>query len=494
MLSSLFNTDCRAVLAALSASQAMIEFLPTGEILRANENFLTTLGYRLDEVVGRNHSLFCDPTYVQSTDYQTFWRALRAGQFQSQEFKRFGKGGRVIWLQATYNPIRDRRGQVIKVVKFASDITAAKRKAIDDAGKISAIYLSQAVIEFTPDGTVIAANDNFLKAMGYALTEIVGKSHRMFCDEDFVQSPDYTALWRKLANGEFVAAEYRRLGKNRREVFIQAAYNPIFDDTGQVTKIVKFAVDMTSQVQQRVRNDGISHEINTELGGVIHQILDAGKMANGASRASSETGAIINSVAAASEELSYSIREIAGSMATARESVQNIVQFAESANSAAAGLNDSAVSMNSVVGLIQDIASQINLLALNATIESARAGEAGKGFAVVASEVKSLANQAAHSTKTIGDEISKMQSVSTDVVQALALISRNITGVLENVSVVATSVDQQNTVTGEISSNMQTAVSAVEQIEKSLGHISSTFNQVSDASELVKQRVETLVA
>jgi methyl-accepting chemotaxis protein len=494
MFSFLKYADYEALARALDLSFATIEFQPSGEIIRANENFLAVMGYRAQELVGRNHQMFCEPGYAAGVEYRAFWQALRAGHHQSQEFKRIAKNGQAVWLQASYNPICDSHGKVIKVVKFAADITLAKKKSLDDAGKIAAIYLSQAVIEFTPSGDVLEANDNFLQAMGYSLSEIQGKNHRMFCEPEFAASSDYTTLWRRLAKGEFVAAEYKRIGKNGREIYIQAAYNPIFDDTGLVIKVVKFAVDMTERVKQRLRNDGIGHDINNQLGGVILQISDAGKMAADANHASSETGAIINSVAAASEEMSHSINEIAGSMGLARDSVQSISKFATAANLSAVGLNNSAVAMNDVVSLIQTIASQINLLALNATIESARAGEAGRGFAVVASEVKNLANQAAHSTKRIADEIANMQSVSTEVVDSLELISQHITGVLDNVSLVTTSVEQQSAVTSEISGNMQVAVSAVRKIEDSLTHITRTFDQVSDASEVVKQRVETLVA
>ncbi len=488
-----FNSN-RSIVEALNASQAVIEFTPTGKILTANSQFLAAVGYRLEDIQGRHHSLFCDPLLVGGDAYRRFWDDLAQGRFQSGEFKRFGKSGHAVWLQATYNPIRDRSGRVVKIVKFAADITDAKLKALDYAGMVAAMDRAQAVIEFKVTGEVITANSNFLSVLGYGLDEIVGRHHRMFCDPAEAQSREYVQFWDALARGEFQAAEYRRVAKSGADVFIQATYNPIFDDTGAVVKVVKFATDITQVVKRRLRNDGLGHEINSELGEVLSQIVTANEMAAGASGASTETGAIINSVAAASEELSQSVREIAQSMTFAKSGAESVFRHAESANDYAGALNASAVSMNNIVALIQSIASQINLLALNATIESARAGEAGRGFAVVASEVKSLANQAAHSTKTIANEIANMQSVTGDVVGALGLISSSMTSVMENVANVASAIEQQNAVTGEISSNMQSAVIAVEQIGESLGHISTTFAKVSQASEQVKQNVEVLVA
>jgi methyl-accepting chemotaxis protein len=487
-------TDNKGIVAALSASQAVIEFTPKGDILTANANFLETMGYRLDEIAGRNHAMFCDPVYAASEDFRRFWADLAAGHFQSQVFKRFGKGGKIVWLQATYNPIRDITGRVIKVIKFASDITEAKMTEIDQRGKIDALQRSQAVIEFTPQGEVITANDNFLSVLGYRLDEIKGRPHSQFCDPAYVASADYRRFWDDLRAGKFQAAEYKRLGKGGREVYIQATYNPILDDTGAVVKVVKFAIDTTEAVRKRLRNETLGNTINSDLGGVMTQMTEATQMTSSATTASSETGAIINSVAAASEELSQSVREISNSMGNARNSVQGVFRHAENANQSAASLDKSAAAMNNIVTLIQNIAGQINLLALNATIESARAGEAGKGFAVVASEVKNLANQAAASTKTIAAEIATMQSVTGEVVDALTLISTSMNDVLDNVTSVASAIEQQDAVTNEITANMQSAVSAIGQINDSLGQINHTFQHVAEASEKVKADVEVLVA
>ena len=486
------NTN--ATLDALNASQAVIEFTPTGEILTANENFLKTVGYTLSEVVGGHHRMFCEAKFVNSPDYKEFWNNLASGRFNAGEFKRIGKSGNVIWLQASYNPIKDDRGNVVKVIKFAADITDAKNKAIDSQGKIDAINRSQAVIEFTPKGEVLFANENFLKTLGYNLGEIQHKHHSMFCDTAYTQSSEYKTFWNELAAGKFQAAEYKRIGKGGKEVYIQASYNPIFDDTGTVVKVVKFATDITPTVLKRLANEGLSKGINEDLGQVVGEVNTASEMTSKASAASAETGAIVNSVAAASEELSQSVREISANMTNAKAAVENVFEHAENANKSADMLNRSAVSMNGIVTMIQEIAQQINMLALNATIESARAGEAGRGFAVVASEVKTLANQTTTSTQTISAEIQKMQSVSTEVVESLGVISSSMTNVLDNVASVATAIEQQNAVTGDISQNMQSAVGAVNEITQSLTEINSTFETVAAASDKVKKDVEALVA
>jgi methyl-accepting chemotaxis protein len=480
--------DDHAIVEALNASQAVIEFTPKGDVLTANANFLTCVGYELSEIQGRHHSLFCDPEFVKSADYSAFWIRLARGDFVADTFKRFGKGRKTIWLQASYNPVRDSAGRVVKIVKFASDITEQKQREIDYTGKVNAISRSQAVIEFTPQGIILTANENFTQFTGYSLSEITGKHHKMFCDPADVGKPEYDAFWQALRRGEFTSAEYRRLVKGGREVYIQATYNPVFDDTGTLVKVVKFATDITDAVRKRLR----SAELNRELGAVVQRISDAHHQAEAASTASAETGAIVNSVAAAAEELSQSVRDISNSMAHARDSVVGVFQHSETANTSAEALNKSAAAMTNIVTMIQGIAAQINLLALNATIESARAGEAGRGFAVVATEVKNLANQAANSTKTIAGEITNMQSVTTEVVQALTLISSSMNNVLDNVTAVASTLEQQNSATLEITGNMQAAVGAVSEINESLDGISHAFSQVSEASTAVKKEMDQL--
>lgn len=244
------HVELEAQVAALHRVQAVIEFALDGTILQANDNFLQAVGYRLDEIQGRHHSLFVDPGHARSTGYRDFWERLGRGEFDAGQYRRFGKGGREIWIQASYNPVLDQHGRPYKVVKFATDITAQKQQAAESAGQLAAIDKSQAVIEFSMDGRILAANANFLAATGYALEEVRGQHHSLFVEPDYRASDEYRRFWEKLGSGEYDAGQYRRLGKGGREVWIQASYNPILDASGRPFKVVKYATDITAQVHE----------------------------------------------------------------------------------------------------------------------------------------------------------------------------------------------------------------------------------------------------
>jgi methyl-accepting chemotaxis protein len=252
------RNDASAQLAALHKSQAVIEFKLDGTILTANENFLRAMGYSLTEVQGQHHRMFVEPAEASSAGYREFWAKLNRGELQAAEFKRLAKGGREIWIEASYNPILDRNGKPAKVVKFATDITAKKINAMETAGKISAIGRSQAVIEFNLDGTIVTANENFLNAMGYSLAEIAGRHHRMFVEPAERDSSTYREFWARLNQGMFDAGEYKRIAKGGKEVWILASYNPILDESGKPFKVVKFATDIT---QQKLKNADLEGQI-----------------------------------------------------------------------------------------------------------------------------------------------------------------------------------------------------------------------------------------
>ena len=238
--------DLQAISTALNRVQAVIEFELDGTIIHANENFLKTLGYSLDEVRGKHHAMFCDPAYAATPAYKAFWQRLGRGEFDQGDYKRVAKGGREVWINASYNPIMNATGKPYKVVKFATDITDSKQRNAEFEGKTNAISKAQAVIEFNLDGTIITANENFLTTMGYALHEIVGKHHRSFCTRDFAASAGYAELWKNLGEGQFTAGEHKRITKDGREVWLNASYNPIFDADGKPFKVVKFASDVTA--------------------------------------------------------------------------------------------------------------------------------------------------------------------------------------------------------------------------------------------------------
>jgi methyl-accepting chemotaxis protein len=412
-------------IAAIDRAQAVIEFNMDGTIITANDNFLTTVGYALSEIQGKHHRMFLPAAEVISIEYRAFWESLNLGNYHAAEYKRIGKGGREIWILATYNPILDDRGKPFKVVKFATDVTNQKLASADNSGQIEAIAKSQAVIEFRMDGTIIKANQNFLDAVGYSSSEIVGRHHSIFVDPAERASAAYSDFWVRLNQGQYQAAEYRRIAKGGREISIQASYNPILDLNGKPFKVVKYATDTTALATGRMK----------------------------ATRAR----ALIDSVAAGSEEMSASIREISETMVKSRFTARGAAERVEVADAQAQRLNAAAQAMGGIVDLIGNITSQINLLALNATIESARAGEAGRGFAVVASEVKNLATQAKQATDKITSEIDGLHGVSGDVINALSAIKTAIEEVNEYVNSTAAAVEEQSTVTADMSVNMQRA-------------------------------------
>ncbi|QND73815.1 methyl-accepting chemotaxis protein [Tardiphaga robiniae] len=546
-LSSSGAREGLALAAAIKKSQAVIEFTAYGTILGANQNFLSALGYTLEEIVGKNHSMFVTPEMKSSAEYRTFWNNLNRGEYQAGEFKRLGKGGKEVWIQGSYNPILGNDGKPLKIVKFAMDTTAVKIRSMDDAGKIAAIGRSQAVIEFKLDGTIVTANDLFLNVMGYNLAEIEGKHHSMFVDSATRDGAAYREFWASLNRGEYQAAEYKRIGKNGKEVWILATYNPILDETGRPIKVVKFASDVTEQ-KLRTANfsgqieaigksqaviefsmDGIVLSANENFLGVLgyalseiqgkhhsmfvvpserdgadyrefwaalkrgnYQAAEYQRIGKGGKQVwiqasynpildlngkpykvvkyatdttaqviarmkSERVRAMMESVAAGAEELNASVREISEAMMKSKTTAMSAVGKVELADDQAQRLSTAAQAMSGIVELIGNITGQINLLALNATIESARAGEAGRGFAVVASEVKNLANQAKQATDKIASEIGSLNGISSDVVDALNAIKQEIQNVSEYVTATAAAVEEQSTVTNEMSSSMQRA-------------------------------------
>jgi methyl-accepting chemotaxis protein len=412
-------------IAAIERAQAVIEFDLDGTIVTANKNFLDALGYALTEIQGKQHSMFVEPAMRDSVEYREFWAQLNRGEYQAAEYKRIGKGGKEVWILASYNPVLDEKGKPFKVVKFATNVTEQKLQTVDLAGQIAAIGKSQAVIEFGMDGIVLTANENFLQALGYSLGEIKGSHHSLFVDSSERDSAGYREFWASLNRGEYQAAEYKRIGKGGKEVWIQASYNPILDLNGRPFKVVKYATDTTAQVIARMKSERVR--------------------------------SMMESVAAGAEELNASVREISEAMVKSRNTAMSAVSKVESADGQAQRLSSAAQAMSGIVELIGNITGQINLLALNATIESARAGEAGRGFAVVASEVKNLANQAKQATDKITREIDSLNGISSDVVTALEAIKQEIQNVSEYVTATAAAVEEQSTVTGEMSSSMQRA-------------------------------------
>jgi methyl-accepting chemotaxis protein len=486
------SQELNAKLDALSKSQAIIEFNLDGTILTANPNFLDAMGYGLDEIQGKHHSMFMDPEQRERPEYRQFWEALRRGEFQAGEFQRIAKGGRLIWIQASYNPLLDRGGKPFKVVKFAADITERKLRSADCEGQIAAIQKSQAVIEFNLDGTIITANENFLATLGYGLDEIQGKHHGMFVEPEYRNSAEYRQFWEALRQGNYQAAEYKRVAKGGKAIWIQASYNPIRGADGKLVKVVKFATDTTAQVKDRIRRGEVQKSIDLDLGLITEAVTSTSERVTTAASASTQTSSNMQAVASGAEELAASVGEISRQASDALNISLQAVQQANETSAIVSGLATSAQKIGDVVKLINNIAEQTNLLALNATIEAARAGDAGRGFAVVASEVKSLATQTAKATDEISSQIAEVQGTTTSAVNVIEAISQTISRINEISAAIAASVEEQASVTQSISSNMQVAAKGVSDINSSMTDIANATRSVDESTRKVREASRSL--
>lgn len=403
--SQLRNSDYEGKVAAIDRSQAIAEFSLDGTVLTANRNFLLALGYQADEVVGKHHRIFCPDDYARSAEYRLFWDKLARGEFDAGVYKRRNSRGEEIWIQATYNPIFDADGKPCKVVKFAVDITESQIRNSDYAGKVAAIDRGQAVIEFDLTGKILEANRNFLATLGYRLEEIRGQHHRIFCEAEHVASGEYREFWARLAQGEVFGGRFMRLSKFGQRIWIQATYNPIFDADGQVHKVVKFATDITRQVELEQHLRQKIEQMNLSLHALTRSINQIAETTDDANRMARRT-------------LEEAER---GSLTLGRS-----LDAMEAIGTTAGGIQD-------IVQVISDIANQTNMLAFNAAIEAARAGEHGLGFSVVADEVRKLAEKSSQATKEINKlilesvkSIAQGSEISRSVGEAFGLIAEGV--------------------------------------------------------------------
>lgn len=488
------TADYEGKLSAIDKSQVVIEFQPDGTILTANQNFLSTMGYSLDEIQGKHHSMFGEPGIADTPEYKALWDKLRSGQFDAGEYKRLGKGGKEIWIQASYNPILDPNGRVYKVVKFASDITDSKTKTNDFVSKMEAIDKAQAVIEFDPSGKILTANKNFLDTLGYTLEEIQGKHHSMFAEKSYAESAEYTQFWEKLRDGTFEAGKYRRLGKGGKEVWIQASYNPLFDLNGDVVKVIKFATDLPEERQAYNRLVDSFGEATQKLAAAAEELTATStNMAEGARKTSADSQEAsqntrlvtekVSSVAVNTEEMSASIKEVSVASNQSSEMSSEARNKAGEASKIMNELGNASQEIGQVIKVISSIAQQTNLLALNATIEAARAGEAGKGFAVVANEVKELAKQTAEATEDIISKINNVQSNSDLAVESIAGVNQAIDQVSEISIRTASSVEEQSATANEVSRIIEESRVAVEGVATVIAGVNEAAAQSAAGAE-----------
>ncbi len=499
-----------AMITAIRRSMAVIEFTADGGIVDANEAFLQATGYSKDEIIGQHHRIFMPKGEAD----KQFWADLHAGQFKSDEFLRIGKGGREIWLRATYNPIFGLDGKLTGVVKFAQDVTADKLTALDQAGQIAALHRSQAVIEFDMTGKILSANDNFLHALGYGLTEITGKHHSMFLRAKERDSEAYATFWQDLGKGVAQVAEFCRIAKSGAEVWIQASYNPILGADGRPYKVVKFATDITArkraildfqaaisalsqgrldhrldapmtaefEILRRNYNDAI-----TRMAELVGSILESAQAIRGEtenlSNASAELGRRTETQAASLEQTAAAVNELAASVDSSTSGARNAAGAVSKARKRStegrtvveqtiAAMNDIARSseqISRITSVIDDIAFQTNLLALNAGVEAARAGETGRGFAVVASEVRALAQRSSEAAREIAELI---ETSGRQVKQGVGLVNES-----------GQALSEIDVLVGELDGLVHAIASSAAEQAMGLGEISSAMNQLDQVTQ-----------
>lgn len=376
------------LVSSIKANVATIRFRTDGTIIDANPLFLGTVGYMASELEGKHHRLLCDANYIRSSEYELFWNTLRSGQKISGTFLRKRKNGTNIWLEATYFPVINRQGKVEQIFKIAAEVTESQNQLRDQLAIQNALNRSMAVIEFTPDGYINTANENFLNVMGYRLADLVGKHHRMLCFDQFYQ--EQPNFWEQMQRGHYQSGEFRRKNARGESVWLEASYTPVLDVDGRVIKVIKFAADITAKVNRNA------------------SVIQAAEM-------SFSTAEETSQIAQTGAEL----------LSTSVEMSNEITKQINQASEFILQLNEQSRSIETIVSTIRDIADQTNLLALNAAIEAARAGDQGRGFAVVADEVRQLAARTSKSTAEIDQVVHANRNLTSTVTERMEIVKNS---------------------------------------------------------------------
>jgi len=395
----MFNANLKKQLAAQAAQLLELRQLRDGmvremlsltidagfRITACNESFAKALGYTEAQLLGRAMQDIVPPYVTKLPCYHNLRTAIGAGNSISDNYRFLTSAGELVWLKAHWQPIRDAGGSVTHVTCFATDITGTMEAAAENASFIEALLRSTAVIEFDLQGNVLSANEQFLRAMGYNLGQIVGKHHRMFCEPEETASTRYRDFWATLNRGEFVADRFKRIDSHGRVVWLEATYNPVHDAEKKLTKVVKFATVVSDQVAREEQVNAAAqtaYEISRHTDG------------------SAQRGAVVVT------DTVLTMRRIAEGM--------------QSASSGVEALGKQSLLISSIIQTISSIAQQTNLLALNAAIEAARAGEQGRGFAVVADEVRQLAGRTSTATEEIAQVVQQNQTLVDSTVRDMA--------------------------------------------------------------------------
>jgi len=540
----LHNADFEGQLSAIGKSMAVIEFSMDGKILTANNNFLRTLGYSLDEIKGQHHGIFVDAVYRQSAEYRMFWEKLGRGEYDAGQYLRIGKGGKEVWIQASYNPIADANGKNFKVVKFATDITDQKERNAEFEGQLAAISKSMAVIEFSLDGRILKANENFLNTMGYLSTELLGQHHGMFVEAGYRQSAEYKTFWEKLGRGQYDAGQYLRIGKGGKNVWIQASYNPIMDSKGKPFKVVKFATDITEQknaaattqlvvedvmrvvsamasgdlTEKISRNyEGAFAQLKNNVNGTCKKLIEiiggigestslilsaANEIASGnadLSQRTEEQASSLEETASSMEEMTSTVKQSSESAAQASNLAADVQQRARTggevvgrAIQAMDDINRSSKRVADIIGVIDEIAFQTNLLALNAAVEAARAGDQGRGFAVVAGEVRNLAQRSAGAAKEIKELIRDSVNKIADGTQLVNQSGKTLKELVDAIENVNSMMREISTASREQTVGIEQVNSAVAQMDEMTQQNAALVEEASAASEAMAEQSQKL--